>query len=104
MIMEIIRYKLDPGQESAFEAAYGQAQRFLAGSPNCLSYQLTRCLKDRGRYVLMIEWDSLEGHLQGFRRSPAFREFVSMVAPYLNKIEEMEHYETTGVAGIKATS
>lgn len=33
MSVEIIRYRVPPGQEEAFEAAYAEAQRHLAASP-----------------------------------------------------------------------
>src|SRR5262249_24965405 len=49
----------------------------------------------RGRPL--IRWDSVEGHLKGFRGSPAFQRFLALVAPYFNQIEEMEHYEPTGI-------
>ena len=60
-------------------------------------YDLTRCLKHRSRYVLLIRWDSVEGHLKEFRGSPAFQHFMALVAPFFKQIEEMEHYEKTGI-------
>ena len=97
MIMEIIRYQIVEGQEAAFEDAYRQAQNYLADSPHCLGYDLTRCLKHRSRYILLIRWDSVEGHLKEFRGSPAFQHFMALVAPFFKQIEEMEHYEKTGI-------
>jgi heme-degrading monooxygenase HmoA len=97
MIVEVIRYRIVEGQEAAFEDAYRQAGQCLADSPHCQGYQLARCLKDRSRYVLLIRWDSVEGHLQGFRGSQAFQGFLALVAPFFNQIEEMEHYEPTGI-------
>ena len=40
-----------------------------------------------------------EGHLHGFRGSPEFRSFLGAVQPFFNDIEEMRHYESTGVEG-----
>jgi heme-degrading monooxygenase HmoA len=101
MIVEIIRYQIAEGKEAAFEDAYRQAQKFLANSPHCQGYQLTRCVKHRSRFVLLIQWDSVEGHLQGFRGSPAFQSFMALVAPFFKQIEEMEHYELTGIEWTK---
>ena len=97
MIVEVIRYQIAEGQEAAFEDAYRQAQQYLADSPHCLGYQLARCLKHRSRYLLLIRWDSVDGHLQGFRGSPAFQRFLALVAPFFKQVEEMEHYEPTGI-------
>jgi len=101
MIVEVIRYQIAEGQEAAFEDAYGQAQQYLMDSPHCLGYQLTRCLKHRSRYLLLIRWDSVDGHLQGFRGSPAFQGFLALVAPFFKQVEEMEHYEPTGIEFVK---
>ncbi len=97
MIVEYIRYTIAEPDRAAFESAYGQAQAALARSPHCLGYELAQCTEDRGSYVLRIEWDSAEGHLQGFRSSPEFREFFANVRPYVGAIAEMRHYEATPV-------
>jgi quinol monooxygenase YgiN len=53
---------------------------------------------DPSRWVVRIEWDSEEGHLTGFRRSPEFRRFFEAVGPFVHDIEEMRHYRVI-VAG-----
>ncbi|OWK45517.1 Antibiotic biosynthesis monooxygenase [Fimbriiglobus ruber] len=99
---EVIRYKIAEGWEPAFEDAYRQAQTYLAKLPHCLGYELTRCLKESNRYVLLIRWESVDGHMKGFRGSPAFQPFVALIAPFFKQIEEMEHYEPTGIELTKA--
>jgi heme-degrading monooxygenase HmoA len=96
-MIEIIRYTIAAGQEAAFEGAYAEAGAHLTASPHCLGYQITRCLEEPQRYIVRIEWDSLDGHLQGFRRSPAFRPFFALVRPFFDAIEEMQHYEELDV-------
>ena len=97
MIVEVIRYGIAGGREAAFEDAYRQAQQHLADSPHCRGYELVRCVKDPTRYVLLIRWDSADGHMTGFRASPAFQPFVALIAPFFKEIDEMEHYEPTGI-------
>ncbi|MEI2776121.1 MAG: VOC family protein [Tetrasphaera sp.] len=36
---------------------------------------------------------SIGDHLEGFRRAPEFAHFLSLVAPFIDQIEEMQHYE-----------
>ena len=102
MVVEYIRYWIPEERQHEFEAAYGRAQAALAKSPHCLSYELSRCVEEPASYMLRIEWDSLEGHLQGFRQGPDFRTFFQAVRPYVNDIAEMRHYQATGVKGRKA--
>ena len=97
MVTEYIRYLIPEGQTDAFVAAYAEAQHPLAASPHCLGYTLQRCVEEPGRFVLRIEWDSLDGHMKGFRGSEHFRAFLAHIRPFIPSIEEMQHYESTGV-------
>jgi quinol monooxygenase YgiN len=99
MIIEYVRYTIAEDQRDLFEGSYGRASEALAASPHCLSYELARCTEDPSQYVLRIEWDSLDGHLEGFRRSPEFRAFFAAVRPFVSDIAEMRHYERTAVHG-----
>lgn len=95
MIVEYIRYETEQGD--GLIAAYQEARTSLDASPHCLGYELSRCTEDAKSFVLRIEWDSAEGHMQGFRSSPEFRAFLAAVKPFLGEIREMRHYERTAV-------
>jgi heme-degrading monooxygenase HmoA len=60
-------------EEAAFEAAYGEAQRYLAESPARRACELLRCEEEPARYLLRIEWTSTAEHLGGLGRSAARR-------------------------------
>jgi quinol monooxygenase YgiN len=109
MIVEYIRYKLNKLAEesresdlNSFEAAYRAASSSLDASPHCLGYELSRCVEEQDRYILRIEWDSLEGHLTGFRRAPEFAPFLAAIKPYIGQIEEMQHYALTSIVVSKS--
>jgi len=92
MITEVIRYKVPAGQAAAFEGAYQQAEAILQGSKHCLGYELLKGIEEPENWILLLRWDSVEGHEQGFRKEPSFRQFFSLVKPYLNQTQEMKHY------------
>lgn len=102
MIVEYIRYKLPAADVTAFETDYARAAASLASSPFCLGYELGRCAEEAGVYVLRIRWTSAHDHLQGFRRSEHFGPFLAAIRAYVPRIEEMRHYEATGVSGGRA--
>ncbi|MEZ4453876.1 MAG: antibiotic biosynthesis monooxygenase [Nannocystaceae bacterium] len=95
MIVEYIRYTIPAARDAAFLAAYERASASLRASPVCLAYELTRCDEAPERYILRIEWTSVEGHLRGFRGGPEFAGFFQAVRPFLDDIEEMHHYTRT---------
>lgn len=101
MIVEYIRYKIPPSSADRFEQNYAEAAHSLDVSPHCLGYELTRCQEEPDSYILRIEWDSEQGHMQGFRHSAEFRAFFAAIKPYVDMIEEMRHYRLTTVQGKK---
>ena len=103
MIVEYTRYKVDEKRRTLFERVYEKAGEALASSVSCLHYELSNCSEDPGYYILRIEWDSEEGHLNGFRNSPEFKTFFALVQPYVKDIEEMRHCKVIS-AGEKSQS
>lgn len=97
MIVEYIRYKIAEGRAGDFVQAYDKAAESLRASRHCLGFELSRCSEAPEHFILRIQWDSSEGHLQGFRKSPEFGPFFAAVKPFLSDIEEMRHYELTAV-------
>jgi quinol monooxygenase YgiN len=97
MIVEYIRYGIEPSRASDFLGAYETASKSLRESPHCLGYELTQCTEARDSFILRILWDSEEGHIEGFRTSPQFRPFLAAVQPFVKDIAEMRHYEQTSL-------
>ncbi|WP_432934474.1 group II truncated hemoglobin [Microbispora sp. CA-135349] len=82
-----------------FEEAYRRAAQSLAAAPQCVDYELSRCVEEPECYVLRITWTSAEDHLRGFRGGEHFGTFFGEIKPYVRQIEEMRHYEPTAVRG-----
>jgi hemoglobin len=95
MIVEYIRYKIDPSRIAEFDDAYRRAGALLDASPNCERWEATRCVDEPAKQIVRIEWDSAEGHLQGFRKSADFKPFLEATGPFYDDIEEMTHYQVT---------
>jgi quinol monooxygenase YgiN len=98
MIVEYIRYEIDPGRTEEFDNACRRAGTLLDASPHCLSWEAARCVDDPGKQIVRIEWDSVEGHLEGFRKSADFKPFLEATHPFFEDIREMTHYDITGGA------
>jgi hemoglobin len=97
MVIEYIRYKVPEERRDEFEGAWGRAQAVLAEAPRCIAYEVARGVEHADQYVVRIEWTSLSDHEQGFRHSAGFGTFFAAVKPFLEQIEEMEHYDLTAV-------
>lgn len=102
MVIEYIRYDVPEEQRAAFVAAYDSAATELSASPHCLRYEISQGVEEPQHFVVRIEWDSVEGHEQGFRKSPEFRSFFEKVKPFFALIQEMKHYRAhrQGTGGV----
>jgi len=98
MVVEYIRYRVPPERHGAFEDAYLAARAALEASQHCLAYEVSHGVEEPDSYVVRIEWDSIEGHERGFRRSAEFGPFFAAVKPFFDQIEEMRHYQLTAIA------
>lgn len=81
----------------SFLAAHRLAAQSLATNSHCLHYDLARCTEEPDRFVLRIHCTSLEGPLDGSRKSEEFRAFLTAVRPFIANIEQMQHDEPTDV-------
>lgn len=97
MIAEYIRYRIPEAAEEEFLAAYERASGPLDRSEHCLGYELSRGVEEPGNWILRIEWDSVEGHEHGFRKSPEFGEFFQAIRSHVPDIAEMKHYRPSAV-------
>lgn len=57
-----------------------------------VSHQLQRCIEHPSRYVLLVNWDSLEDHTEGFRGSVQYDEWRALLHHFYEPFPTVEHY------------
>jgi heme-degrading monooxygenase HmoA len=97
MILERAMVEVRPGTGTAFEAAVGRGAPIVAASPGFMSLALHRCIERADRYLLLIEWETVEDHTVGFRGSDAFPRWRAEIGPYLDGDPDVEHYSDVGI-------
>jgi heme-degrading monooxygenase HmoA len=93
MVLEVAILNVREGEAGAFEAAFAEAKSIIAGSRGFIALQLQRCLETANRYLLLVEWESLESHTDGFRGSPEFQEWRRLLHHFYEPMPTVEHYE-----------
>lgn len=97
MILEHADIRIDPAKAADFEAAILRgASTVIALAKGFKGFKVNRSQESAGRYILMIYWDTLEDHTVGFRQSPAFAEWRSIVGPFFLQPPVVEHLELVG--------
>jgi heme-degrading monooxygenase HmoA len=98
MILEVALIDVSPGQEEQFTAAYREAHPILAGTEGCRSVRMTHGVESPSRFVLLVEWDSIEAHEENFRNSERFTQWRTLIGPYFAKPPVVEHFNDVAPA------
>ena len=93
MVLEVALIDVQPGQEDAFAKAYATARPLLATTPGCRSVRMTRGIESPSRFVLLVEWDSVQAHIENFRDSERFGQWRGHIGPYFASPPVVEHFE-----------
>ncbi len=94
MILESAILDVRPGLEQEFEAAFEKAQSIISGMEGYVSHQLHRCIERSNRYLLLVNWDSLEDHTVGFRESDEYQDWRGRLHHFYEPFPEVQHYES----------
>ncbi|NNH75709.1 antibiotic biosynthesis monooxygenase [Nocardia uniformis] len=93
MILEHALLPVRPGRSADFEAAFAAARHIIAGMPGFRSLSLTRCLERPDTYLLLVWWERLEDHTEGFRSSAEYREWQRLLHHFYEPFPVVEHFE-----------
>ncbi|WP_226702002.1 antibiotic biosynthesis monooxygenase family protein [Microbulbifer elongatus] len=92
MILEVAILDVKSSQNEKFEDAFKKAQNIISSIPGYVSHQLQKCLEKEGRYILLVNWEKLEDHTEGFRKSPEYQDWKALLHHFYNPFPEVEHY------------
>ena len=91
MVLEVALIEVRDGAQDAFEAGYAQARDLVAATPGWRSMRMTRGIETPTRYVLLVEWDSVQAH-EGFRASERFGQWRALIGPHFAGPPTVEHF------------
>ena len=93
MILEAAALSVKPGRSEAFEAAFHEAQSIISSMPGYRSHELQRCLEREGQYLLLVRWDSVAAHEEGFRKSSQYQRWRQLLHHFYDPFPTVLHYE-----------
>ena len=99
MILEVAILDVKPSQEAAFERDFKVASPYISSVAGFISHELQRCLEKKNRYILLVRWETLEAHTEGFRQSAQYAEWKKLLHHYYDPFPAVEHYER--VSGVE---
>ena len=94
MILEVAVLNVKAGQAEQFEANFAEAQTIIASMSGYVSHELQRCIEIPNQYILLVRWQTLEDHTEGFRGSEEYQRWKSLLHDFYDPFPSVEHYES----------
>jgi heme-degrading monooxygenase HmoA len=92
MVLEVADIEVRPGTEDEFTAAYLGVRDVLTGTPGCRSVRMTHGVESPARFVLLVEWESVQAHEDNFRGTDRFTAWRAAIGPYFAGPPRVEHF------------
>jgi len=89
----------DHGREDEFEIAFTEARSIITSMPGCRSLKLSRSIESPSTYLLFVEWERLDDHTIGFRRSDRCQAWHARLHHFYEPFPLVEHFENVPEAG-----
>jgi heme-degrading monooxygenase HmoA len=92
LILEVAILDVKPGRSQEFESAFRKAEPIIRSAKGYITHDLKKCLEKPDRYILLVQWEKLEDHTEGFRKSPKYEEWKSLLHHFYDPFPVVEHY------------
>jgi heme-degrading monooxygenase HmoA len=99
VILEHAPLDVVPGREQEFETAFAEAKLIISSMPGFVSLRLERCIERPNRYLLLVEWQALADHTEGFRGSAEYQRWRDLLHHFYDPFPTVEHFETVTAVG-----
>jgi len=92
MILEKASLIVKLGQEEQFEKDFKVASQYISAVKGYISHSLHLCLEKKNKYLLLVQWETLQDHTTGFRESDQYLQWKSLLHHYYHPFPIVEHY------------
>ncbi|HEX4851023.1 MAG TPA: antibiotic biosynthesis monooxygenase [Puia sp.] len=92
MITELAILNVRENQSGEFENSFDQAQKIISKMNGYLGHELQKCVEEENKYVLIVRWEKLKDHTEGFRKSEEYKRWKDLLHHYYSPFPTVEHY------------
>ena len=93
MILEVAEIFITSGSEQAFIDAITEGIPLVIQTDGYISHELQQGMEDPTRFLLMIQWESLDAHNINFRQSDRFSDWRAIISPHFASQPNVQHFE-----------
>lgn len=92
MVLEVAILNVNHEKEKAFELAFSKAEKIISSSKGYIKHELQKCIEIKGKYILLVKWERIEDHLEGFRKSKEYEKWKELLHHFYDPFPTVEHF------------
>jgi heme-degrading monooxygenase HmoA len=92
VILEHAILDVDPAKTADYESTLTMALPLIAATPGFVKLEVRPCVEKKGRYLLLVEWQTLEDHTTGFRQSDRYQQWRTLLHRFYTPFPVVEHF------------
>lgn len=94
MVLEVAILNVKEVLATQFEHDFDIAKQYISSIDGFISFSLSKCMEEEGKYILLVKWETLESHTIGFRESSQYQEWKKLLHHYYEPFPVVQHYHT----------
>ena len=92
MILEVAILSIKEGRSLDFENAFDIAQKIISSMKGYISHEMKKCVKKENKYILLVNWETIEDHEIGFRQSEEYQKWKELLHHFYDPFPTVEHF------------
>jgi heme-degrading monooxygenase HmoA len=92
LILEHALLTIKPGQSASFEAIMARARSLIVASPGFRSIAVRKACESPDQYLLLVEWEDIASHRDGFRMSARYAEWRALLHPFYEPMPAVTYF------------
>ena len=93
MILEVATLNIKKGLSEDFKKNFKVAQKIISSMKGYVSHELKKCVEHENKFILLVNWESIEDHEIGFRKSEKYLEWKKLLHHFYDPFPIVEHYK-----------
>lgn len=93
MILEVATLNIKKGLSEDFEENFLKAQNIISSMKGYISHELRKCIELDDKYILLVNWETIEDHEIGFRKSEEYQQWKKLLHHFYEPFPTVEHYK-----------
>jgi heme-degrading monooxygenase HmoA len=93
LILEVAILNIKKGLSNEFEQSFDKAQKIISSMKGYINHELKKCIEVEDKYILLVNWETIEDHEIGFRQSAQYQEWKNLLHHYYDPFPTVEHYK-----------